>query len=341
MDPRELADEVNRMRPAERLRFLAEAGARIRSLGPVEHDFNEFVDRLVDIGVVDDSGAHYDQMGFREQMHTLHFTGRWAHYGFNVFELTTDLAAGFLLTEPPPTEDELQLPFPCFFIKLPEGVVPVFAHGRQDWAEGIWVHRFVSMHREEGNKTDFFRWSVVKGALSVWKDRFPKNLDDPTDESTFSRTMWGDPPIVPEDQITTDKALRVIKNLVSWLDATGGLAEHPKPQPPPVKRKASHKRKEEREKGIWPRVWLFGQNVKLQPELRRMAREVALGQSSDHAVQGWKVRIKHVVRGHWKNQPHGEGRTQRKRKWIEPYWRGPEGAAAWAHLYEAGEKNDG
>ncbi len=33
-----------------------------------------------------------------------------------------------------------------------------------------------------------------------------------------------------------------------------------------------------------------------------------------------------LVRGHWKNQPHGLGATARKFIHIEPYWRGPEEA---------------
>lgn len=327
----DLIDEVNRMRPSERLRSLAQAGASVRSLGSVEEDFNAFVERLIALGIAPlDNGP-----SFREQMHSLHMIGRWAHFGFNVFDLSPDLAAGFLLTEPAPVEDEIRFPFPCFFIRLPEGIVPVFAHGKQDWAEGIWVHRFVGLHREVG-KTTFVRWIAAKGSLAVWKDRFPANLDEPTDESMFNLVMEGDPPVVPEDQITTDKALRIVKNLVSWLDATGGLEAQSKPQPPALKRKASRERREEHEKGIWPRIWLLGQNVKLQSELKRMAREIALGQSR-HAVEGWKVRVKHIVRGHWKNQPYGEGRGLRKRIWIEPYWRGPDGAAAWAHLYEGAE----
>ena len=31
-----------------------------------------------------------------------------------------------------------------------------------------------------------------------------------------------------------------------------------------------------------------------------------------------------MVRGHWRNQAHGEGMQQRKLMWIQPYWKGPE-----------------
>lgn len=38
------------------------------------------------------------------------------------------------------------------------------------------------------------------------------------------------------------------------------------------------------------------------------------------------LKVQGIVRGHWKNQPHGTGSTQRKFIHVEPYWRGPEDA---------------
>ena len=89
-----------------------------------------------------------------------------------------------------------------------------------------------------------------------------------------------------------------------------------------------------KDQGPKPRVIKLGQGVKLGPELRRMAAEVALGQSKG-AKEGWRLRAKHVVVGHWKMQAYGEGRKLRKRIWVEPYWRGPEGDQAWAEVLSA------
>jgi hypothetical protein len=41
---------------------------------------------------------------------------------------------------------------------------------------------------------------------------------------------------------------------------------------------------------------------------------------------GTKLAMRSVVRGHWKYQPHGAGRADRKFIHIEPYWRGPDDA---------------
>lgn len=335
MRDQEKMDEINRMSTSERLRMWAQMGATVRTWGPIPEDSSVFGESILKRGLLPVDVATAPET-VREHIHAVHFTGRWAESGFNVFDLSPDLAASLLLTEPAPMEEneELKLPFPCFFIRLPPGVVPVFVRGEQFWAEGIWCHRFKSFHTELGPHTDFFRWTVERKGLSLWKDRFPTNIDDPVDRSRYNQVWDGDPPSVPEDDISSAKALIIIKNLCSWLDSTGGLGAHAKPQPPRIKKKASNDRKRDLDSGVWPHVWVFGQNVKLRPELRKMATEFALAESK-HAVPGWSVRIKHVVRGHWKWQPYGEGRALRKRIHVDHYWRGPEGAVAWAHTYEA------
>lgn len=53
-----------------------------------------------------------------------------------------------------------------------------------------------------------------------------------------------------------------------------------------------------------------------------------------HAVQNWlegtrassTVNVQFLVRGHWRNQPHGPKLTLRRRQWIEPYWKGEKDA---------------
>lgn len=39
-----------------------------------------------------------------------------------------------------------------------------------------------------------------------------------------------------------------------------------------------------------------------------------------------KVTVRSLVSGHWRDQPCGKDKLDRKRIWIEPFWRGPEGA---------------
>lgn len=333
--------EVARLSTSDRLRLWASKGAMVRTWGPIEEHASHFAARVIDARKLHPWGRVHAEANWdltSQAAQSLHLAGRWAQFGFNVFDLSPDLAAAFLLTDPAPIEGELKLPFPCFFIRLPPGIVPVFVHGQQHWAEGIWCHRFVSYRTKDGASAPFFRWTIEWKWVNLWTDRAPTDVEGPSDGPMYNQIWNGDPPHVPEDEISTDRALRIIRNLVSWLDASGGIEGHTKPQPPHVKRN-NKDRRHILETGAWPHVWFFGGNVKLRPELRRLAREFALASSEKHSLPGWQLHVKHAVRGHWKRQAHGEGLALRKRRWIEPYWRGPEGAAAWAHIYEVGDQN--
>lgn len=52
-----------------------------------------------------------------------------------------------------------------------------------------------------------------------------------------------------------------------------------------------------------------------------------------------RLTTRHVVRGHWRRQPHGPGGAQRRLQWVDDYLRGPAGAPlttrthvwAWRH----------
>lgn len=245
----------------------------------------------------------------------------WAASGFNVFNLTHSLAAALILTEPPEYEkgERLYLPFPAFFITLPPNTLPVLSQGRKTWADMVRVA--VS---EDGSDGMF----MVSASSS-----------DPPQEvgSTFpmadlvlsdSHEVIGE--IDPDHLVTIRATLRLVRNFVMWLEATGGIKNRSPLSRPKKKSDRSGPRD-------WPTTWILGQEVKLSRELREMAAESVLGRSS-LAVPGWKLRMQHVVRGHWKSQAHGSGRLSRKQIWVEPYWRGPEGAAAWGHLYQGRDK---
>src|SRR5690606_27643565 len=74
-------------------------------------------------------------------------------------------------------------------------------------------------------------------------------------------------------------------------------------------------------------TWLVGRTVKIDQRLvaaaRAGLRDVAL-----------KIKARHIVRGHFKQQACGEGRANRKSIWVQPYWRGPEDGAEIRHIYK-------
>ena len=116
-----------------------------------------------------------DPGGFRELVHTVHKAACWAEQGYSVFELSHSLASAFMLTDPPPVpEGGLSLPFNCFCLRVPPGVVPMFLDGEQYWAQLIWVHMFRSVHVEHG-EIDFLRVAVEHKGVKDWRDRFHKD----------------------------------------------------------------------------------------------------------------------------------------------------------------------
>lgn len=46
--------------------------------------------------------------------------------------------------------------------------------------------------------------------------------------------------------------------------------------------------------------------------------------SSFSSSERRQLSARFIVRGHWRNQPHGEGNKQRKLIWIKPYYKGPD-----------------
>lgn len=65
------------------------------------------------------------------------------------------------------------------------------------------------------------------------------------------------------------------------------------------------------------RYSVLGSKLRLDPDVSRQI-----------AADPRTVQARFIVRGHWRNQAHGEGRVLRKRLWIQPHWKGP----AWSEI---------
>jgi hypothetical protein len=121
-------------------------------------------------------------------------------------------------------------------------------------------------------------------------------------------------------------ARRLVRNLCAWLES-GHLERG--------ERRETKKRKK-RDGEAWPTVWLAGNGVVVTEAVRAAAADVAASRRV-MGTRGWRLRMQHIVRGHWRNQACGPQMAQRKRIWIQPYVKGPEGKVAWSHVYNAGK----
>lgn len=298
---------------------------------------------LMDAVAEQDGLGEWKEGGWKEAFPDVFFATRWAAYGLPCFSLTHGLTATFLLTEPLKFDrNQFQLPFGAFVMLLPRGLVPTEELVEVKDNNIIERHSVACVHVHRYNFVSFADSDPREEMLQVRMDSssgkcrmYETSLDNALAVSLEDDQLDGEYTIrtsIHGDSIyTVEATLRIVRNLAAWLEANGrGTPEgRPRLKGEPYGR--------DRDGDPIPTTWVIGREVKLGPELRRAASEIALGEK--HGGPGWKLRMRHVVRGHWRNQPVGVGHKDVKRIFIEPYWRGPEGAAAWSHVYvDKGEK---
>ena len=62
------------------------------------------------------------------------------------------------------------------------------------------------------------------------------------------------------------------------------------------------------------------------PEVNVLRLRPMRYEQADTDGRGHAYKHRFVVSGHWRKQPYGEGRKKRRRIWVNPYIKGPEGA---------------
>jgi hypothetical protein len=238
----------------------------------------------------------------------------WAHFGFNVFAPTQNLVSALLLTE---LEPQLPLlPFPAFRLDLPDRGVPSKAFS------GNFIRTaFVSRHQVRGSERPgvdeacAFLIRVGEQDLLFRRGWAPDVFDSSSD-----RLMLANAEHSAAGASNMDADAKTVIHLIRGMCSFLASKREPLVQ--------DNARRDGRPtKGV--RLFTVGRTVKINPELRRIVSE-------GRGEPLWRLEHRCIVRGHWRNQAHGPGMTERKKIWIEPFWRGPEGAEAWRHVYELG-----
>ena len=70
-----------------------------------------------------------------------------------------------------------------------------------------------------------------------------------------------------------------------------------------------------------------------------MPKEIGEAVRKQGASLNRDLTVRHVVRGHWRMQPYGTGRAQRRPTWIAPHWRG-EGPEALTKTIRSGNPGE-
>jgi hypothetical protein len=274
----------------------------------------------------------------------------WARHGYNVFDLSPDFTAAMLLTDARELDIAMiRLPFRGILMLIPDG-----------FAKGIEGSSYTKIHLTEIPRADITQLSVANEVTDLIKNMTPasklklldnvgRSLDD------RPRSLIGRPKADPDDTAIhihasdgahvldtlierkgltwdafdalpdevaddADRAARhtlrqIVFGTLAYVSAVTTELERPRFPPRPAGRKETATR------------WEIGRTIKLDGNLVRAvrggAREVA-----------YRLKHRHIVRGHYRNQAHGPARALRTMKWIMPFWKGPQDGAELVHTYK-------
>lgn len=289
-----------------------------------------------------------------EVMVQMHWYLCWLRDCLPVFQLTESLLAALTLTDAKDVPvDEVRPPFDSFLVTLPpnfwrlshEGTHSfvikddgsmVDPHGTSD-IRALQFHRYTARDDDERARPAIAILALAESGISLWDNtHLPEegNLNDWLSLGQFEQNpnyQYRPGEVNQDERAIQRQARRLWVNLAFYIAENGRGRRLDRTTPKKRSARARRRRRAPQERK--PTTWLLGQEVKLGRPLLDAAREC-------HTQRGWQVSVRHVVRGHYKQQAYGPGRTLRKRIWVQPYHRGPEDGPKVSHLYTM-EAEDG
>jgi hypothetical protein len=248
---------------------------------------------------------------------TLHDTGlqlqcsmgaRWAVNGFPQVTIGAKHLAALAATKlPPEVLSEVRSPWTSWLIEVPDGAL--WMTGAQGDPQPI---RRIMAGWAPDTKWSFTAYCASGASVHRYGLSAEKMADENMSLENFNLDMF-----FPVEATTADfRAMvlcgRVVLGVALELASGAHVYRSPKGHAAPWRRR--HKN----EPDIACRTYQLRADVKI--DCRDRVREYVLGGSRDMP----ELATQHLVRGHWKLQPHGPQGSLRKSVWIQPYWRGPE-----------------
>lgn len=241
----------------------------------------------------------------------------WAATGFPAFNLTLDFFRAVRVTDFGDAEEEevLHCPYPAYLVRFPEAlkdgirtgfVYPVPVRDGDKLVFGIRRFSLAAADTKAGEASErqaYTQWSVGM-TFNKFLNATPTQLEAVSQVERTATELIG----CEMDPDLTKQARRVLGNTFLYINANGGL---------PTKKHLGADVPVEREHDTAPR-FRIGRPIKLGPKIR-----AALEPGRTGAV--WELEKRFVVRGHWRNQAFGPEHSLRRKQWIQPFWKGPEG----------------
>jgi hypothetical protein len=279
----------------------------------------------------------------------VHFHLRWALLQYPVFSLSHGLTAKLLLTDCSGIRfDEIKWPFNAFVVQLP-GPEPFIVYsddeGKEVTANFVSLHTYTQAPLKSSTVFDrgsfesviraqtelcwrFCLWNPINSVTIRKQYPAPKRQEDL--QALIFDSEFNELPLLPIRQFPVDELanaamVRLMLNFSLYLDDLRVTEKW-------NEEKADNEKHIKRHEGKVLRKWNVGREIKLSPEIRALSHSKAV---SDPA---WKLRSRFLVRGHWRNQPFGVQKEQRRRQWIEPFWKGPQEGERLERAYRVDNK---
>ena len=304
----------------------------------------------------------------------------WGRSGHNVFDLSADFTAAMLLTNPRELDiSEVRLPFPGLLMMIPEGFavgadgrsytkihvteISALDRARLDVASDVMdilkgvpesehtgliarAHAGIDKDIEAfnsadvgalrmasatitrpGSKSSLITPPTPSGVLHIYATDGTNALSTTIERDGLSWDSFDEIPNLVDDDADR-QASQTLRRIVFGALAYATVVE----------RALEPRTTEPRKRGAGgsaqsPKHWDIGRTIRLDQRLVRAARsgsrEIAL-----------RLKHRHIVIGHYRNQAHGIRFSERKRIYIECFWKGPADGAELVHTYKLEEPDE-
>lgn len=242
---------------------------------------------------------------------------KWARSQFPIIRLGHKLAAALMTSRFDPNL-EVNHPWDCFMIDVPDGLL----NTTNIAGDLLPIRKIMAFRIDRSFSARGGSWAFVAYAAdftAVWRYGYTaggmvQTIEERDDIDFFVRMDDTDLKLADLiGRLLVGTACMITNARENLTPGTVLVPEH-------RKRYAEYLKRPMRGDvpiDMHPLVFRLDSPIKL--DLRERVRRYLGG-------TGQKLEVRSVVRGHWKQQPYGEGRKFRKNIWIEPYERGPEGA---------------
>jgi hypothetical protein len=255
----------------------------------------------------------------------LHKWLRWANFGMPAFVLDAETAGMLALTDVDNLDiSDVHLPFPTFMLVLEPGSnIKMFnvQRRKEEPVQAVVVHVYEPAEAEarEGKYDRYLEMTII--GKSGFRREFGMDYPEKNGRvrkwiEAIGREVGAFAEAAKEREVEMIEshagplAIAVLRLVLSF--AMLFRAEGAKPKKP---RHTVASRRHDQSELPLPQDWAVTR-VQMPTQVKAALEE------SGAVGRGGVLTARHVVRGHWKMQPHGPGMKLRKPTRIDPYWRG-------------------